>query len=347
MGMARGLDREAETWRGRFGRVLTGSRRSIRVARMRLSSLFAAVLLLSSTALVAQQPARPAITGIAFMRVYTTDAAAAQRFYGQTLGFERHEMDGLWVYPVNSLQWLEVIPHKGPEANHMMAAIAFTTRDAAGLEKYLAAHDVAAVQPLKDGEFGVRDPEGNLVLFVQSTAVAHPASRADKPGPVAKMVADAPPSRSASSRRIIHVGFIVHDQDKEAAFWRGLLGFRPYWHGGFQEDVTNWVSMQVPDGNDWIEFMLRIKDPVDLHQSGMQDHFSLGEEKMSDALAALEKNGCEGPNCKKTQIGRDGKVQLNLFDPDLTRVEFMEFKPTQKPCCSEFTAANPTATESR
>lgn len=320
---------------------------SAKVARMRLSSLFAAVLVLSSTALVAQQPVRPAITGVAFMRVYTTDPAAAQRFYGQTLGFERHEIGGEWVYPVNSLQWLEVIPHKGPEANHMMAAIAFTTRDAAGLEKYLAAHGVAAVQPLHEGEFGVRDPEGNLVIFVQSTAVAHPASRADKPGPVAKMVADAPASPNATSHRIIHVGFIVKDADKENAFWRGLLGFRPYWHGGFKPDVTNWMSMQVPDGQDWIEFMLHIKEPVDLRQSGVQDHFSLGEETMSDALTALKKNGCTGPECSKTQIGRDGKVQLNLFDPDLTRVEFMEFKATQKPCCSEFTAANPTETESR
>jgi catechol 2,3-dioxygenase-like lactoylglutathione lyase family enzyme len=158
-------------------------------------------------------------------------------------------------------------------------------------------------------------------------------------------VAEAPASPTASSHRIIHVGFIVHDPDKENAFWRELLGFRPYWHGGFQEGVTNWMSMQVPDGSDWIEYMLRIQDPVDLRQSGMQDHFSLGETKMSDALVALAKNGCEGANCTKTQIGRDGKVQLNLFDPDQTRVEFMEFKPSQTPCCSAFTAAHPTATE--
>jgi catechol 2,3-dioxygenase-like lactoylglutathione lyase family enzyme len=310
---------------------------------MKLSSLLAAALLLSSAAVGAQQPARPAITGIAFMRVYTTDAAAAQRFYGQTLGFARQEIDGLWVYPVNKLQWLEVIPHPGPEANHRMAAVAFTTRDAAGLEQYLAAHGVTAEQPLKDGEFGVRDPEGNLVIFVQSEAVR--AGGKDAPGTVARLVAEAPASPNATSHRIIHVGFIVHDPEKENAFWRKLLGFRPYWHGGFQEGVTNWMSLQVPDGSDWIEYMLRIQEPVDLRQSGMQDHFSLGETKMSDALVALEKNGCEGANCTKTQIGRDGKVQLNLFDPDQTRVEFMEFKPSQTPCCSAFTAEHPTATE--
>ena len=30
----------------------------------------------------------------------------------------------------------------------------------------------------------------------------------------------------------------------------------------------------------------------------------------------------------------DGKWQLNLYDPNLTRAELMEFKPVQKPCCS-------------
>lgn len=313
---------------------------------MRLRIVLTAALL-ASTGVVAQQPTRPAITGVAFMRVYTTDPAAAERFYGQTLGFERHEVGDEWIYPVNKLQWLEVVPHAGPQANHMTAAIGFTTRDAAGLERYLAAHGVPAEQPLRDGEFGARDPEGNLVIFVQSAAVAHSASLADKPGTVAKMVAEASVSPNGTSHRIIHVGFIVKDADKENAFWRGLLGFRPYWHGGFSPDVTNWMSLQVPDGSDWIEYMLHIKEPVDLRQSGVQDHFSLGVATMNDAVAALERNGCTGPACSKTQVGRDGKVQLNLYDPDLTRVEFMEFKPTQKPCCSEFTAAHPTETEDR
>jgi len=308
---------------------------------MRFRALFASLLFTSPTILTAQQ--RPAITGVAFMRVYSTDPAATQKFYGQTLGFERHEADGLWIYPVNKLQWIEVIPHAGPEENHRMAAVGFTTRDAAGLQSYLAAHGVKAEQPLHDGQFSVRDPEGNLVIFVQSDA-AHPANKSNKPGSIAKL---APPSPNAASHRIIHVGFIVKDKDKEDAFWKGLLGFRPYWHGGFQEGTDNWVSIQVPDGADWLEYMLRIKEPVDLRSSGVQDHFSLGVEKMSDALAALAHNGCEGPNCTKTQVGRDGKVQLNLYDPDLTRVEFMEFKPTQKPCCSDFTAEHPTAAESQ
>jgi len=32
---------------------------------------------------------------------------------------------------------------------------------------------------------------------------------------------------------------------------------------------------------------------------------------------------------------------LNVYDPDETRVEFMEFTPVQKPCCSDYTGPHP------
>ena len=40
-----------------------------------------------------------------------------------------------------------------------MAAVAFTTLNAASPERYLAAHGVKAEIPLEGGEFAVRDPE--------------------------------------------------------------------------------------------------------------------------------------------------------------------------------------------
>jgi hypothetical protein len=44
---------------------------------------------------------------------------------------------------------------------------------------------------------------------------------------------------------------------------------------------------------------------------------------------------------EEPHIGRGGKWQLNLYDPDDTRVELMEFAPVQKPCCSEYTGPHP------
>src|SRR6266851_4404693 len=152
---------------------------------------------------IAQQPARPPITGIAFARFYTTDPAAAQKFYGSTLGYERKEGDDMWLYPVNHSQWIEVLTTPPPQPNVRMAAVAFTTDDAAKLEQYLEAHNIKPEVPLKNGQFGVRDPEGNLVIFVQRNSE--------------KLVATALSSPSAASTRIIHVGFIVTDRAKEDA----------------------------------------------------------------------------------------------------------------------------------
>src|SRR5580700_2373773 len=90
--------------------------------------------LLSLPAL-AQQPTRPPITGVAFARFYTTDQAAAQKFYGSTLGFERKEDDGMWLYPVNHSQWIEVLTTPPPpHPNARMAAVAFTTDNVTQLE---------------------------------------------------------------------------------------------------------------------------------------------------------------------------------------------------------------------
>ena len=291
-------------------------------------ALLLLLLIASIAPLGAQAVKRPAITGIAFARFYTTDPAGAEKFYGDTLGYKRLESNGVWIYPVNSSQWIEILTSPPPpKPDVRMAAVGFTTRDAAALERYLAAHGITAELPLKAGEFGVRDPEGNLVIFVQAGSN--------------KSVAKAPASPNAASRRMIHAGFIVRDAAKEDTFWRDLLGFRPYWHGGRTEDRVDWQSAQVPDGTDWVEYMLNASPTPTLKQAGVMDHVSLGVPHMTDAIAQLQKNKCEGTACTESKVGRDGKVQLNLYDPDLTRVEFMEFTPAQEPCCSPFTGKNP------
>jgi hypothetical protein len=62
---------------------------------------------------------------------------------------------------------------------------------------------------------------------------------------------------------------------------------------------------------------------------------------MKKAQALLESHGWRPHGDEKAQMGRDGKWQLNVYDPDQTRVELMEFKAVQKPCCSDFTAPDP------
>ncbi|SDF69572.1 Glyoxalase/Bleomycin resistance protein/Dioxygenase superfamily protein [Terriglobus roseus] len=279
------------------------------------------------------QQKRPAITGIAFARFYASDPAASQHFYGDTVGLKKMSEGARSVYPVNASQWVEWVPLTDPSLHSRMAAIGFTTRDAKALQRYLTEHHVAIAEPLKDGMFAVHDPDGYLVYFVQTGS-----NRA---------VAKAAPSANATSSRIIHVGHVVRDKAAEDAFYRELLGFKPYWHGGRTDGRDDWVSSQVPDGTDWIEYMLHIPAEASLKSVGVQDHFSLGTENMDTVVAKLKANGCTDAVCSKTQIGLDGKMQLNLYDPDLSRLEYMEFSPRRKPCCSDFTGPQPTAIENK
>jgi catechol 2,3-dioxygenase-like lactoylglutathione lyase family enzyme len=298
-----------------------------------IRALVAKSLLLLCVVTLHAQPKRPAITGVAFGRFYSADAAASQHFYGDTLGLQKIAVGTKAIYPINSLQWIETVPLPDPALKSRQEAIGFTTRDAAALVQYLKAKGVAIEHPLHEGMFSVRDPEGNQVWFVQTGAN--------------KLVANSKPSPRASSQRLIHVGFVVKDEPTESAFYQGILGFHLYWKGGGKDDRIDWQSMQVPDGTDWLEYMLHVAPDASLKTIGVLDHASLGTEDMAKAVTILKANGCTDGSCDKSRTGRDGKVQLNLYDPDLTRIEMMEFTPREAPCCSPILGKNPSAVESR
>jgi catechol 2,3-dioxygenase-like lactoylglutathione lyase family enzyme len=307
-----------------------------------MKRLVFAVAVLLLPAAFAQSAHRPAITGVSHIAVYTTDAGAAEHFYAGVLGAQKS------ADPVNSAgtrysfsrtQWVEVLPLPQGQGINRLAYLAYTTPDAAGVRAFLLSrgqHDVGEMKTATDGSkyFDTRDPEGNTVQFYQ-----------DAPGTPEL-------GASAISHRMIHVGLEVKNRAVEDRFYKDLLGFRPYWYGAMRSDAVDWVSQQVPDGHDWLEYMLvgpgttTPLDRVDARELGVLDHFSLGVENMEAAITTLYKqdrlNVTTTQRHDGPQMGRDGKWQTNFYDPDNIRVEFMEFQPAAKPCCSGFTAASPT-----
>jgi catechol 2,3-dioxygenase-like lactoylglutathione lyase family enzyme len=283
---------------------------------------------------------RPKITGVSHLSVYTSDAAKAEAFYVHDLGgFKATDpQNPLGVrYYFNAIQFVEVLPlPAGPESKNRFDHAGYNTVNAEGLRKYLGAHDVAvpaAVSKGSDGSqyFEVKDPEGNRVQFVQPPA--HPLAVPVNP----------------LSSHIIHVGYIVHDIAKLDTFYQGILGFRPYWHGGGTEDSHDWTSLQVPDGTDWVEYM-KVKGPetmgipADMSQqnAGVLDHFSLGVPNIEKAVDLMYAGDRLTARHSDPKIGRDGKWQVNMYDPDGIRAELMEFQPSGKPCCSPFLLPSPT-----
>jgi catechol 2,3-dioxygenase-like lactoylglutathione lyase family enzyme len=297
------------------------------------------LLLCFSVPLSAQtQPSRPKILGIDHVVFYTTQPEGAKALYGKTLGFASAapiEAGGLARYLVGK-QWIGLSAAPDPNATCRMDHVAFATADTNALRAYLMVKGVKAEaiksQSDHSQSFFAIDPEGNRIEFVSRGKDA-PVLRDD-------LWLDAKPQ--TVSHHIIHVGFLVHNRDAEDHFYRDILGFHLYWHGGMKPEETDWVAMQVPDGTDWLEYMLNQPAHPDLKTMGVLDHVAPGVVDMKKAQARLEANGWKPHGAEKAQMGKDGKWQLNLFDPDLTRVELMELKPVEKPCCADFTGPHPT-----
>ena len=302
-----------------------------------LLALATTCLALASAA-YGQGTRRPAITGISHMCVYAQDMAASKHFYADLLGAREaddpQDTNGRRFY-FSQQQFVEVLPLPAEHTLSRMACVAYSTTDARGLRAYLVQHGIASAGPLqnsKDGSifFTAKDPEANVVQFLQ-------------PSPKQALAS----SSSVVSTHIIHMGYVVHDRAAEDAFYRDLLGFHPYWFGAMQPAHVDWISQQVPDGHDWLEYMMVGPgsdvplDRLDANQLGVLNHFSLGVDNMERVMTRMIGEDRLSPRHDGPQMGKDGKWQANFYDPDGTRVELMEFQPVIKPCCSPFTAASP------
>lgn len=287
-----------------------------------------------STFALSQSTRRPHITGIDHVAFYTTNPEDVKRLYGHTLGLVSAPPvePGETMRFMSGEQWVGYSAAPDPKATDRMDHVAFATDNIAGLRRYLTSNGfkAAQIQGRSDHSlsFSMNDPEGHRIEFVERAKQA-----------------SVPPEPDAVTRRVIHAGFLVYNRAAEDHFYREVLGFRPYWHGGMKDNETDWVSLQVPDGTDWLEYMLNQPEHPDLQLTGVMNHISYGVSDMKKAQALLEARGWKPHGDERAQMGRDGKWQLNLYDADLTRVELMEFKPAEKPCCSDFTGPHPSETE--
>ncbi|MGA2349014.1 MAG: VOC family protein [Terracidiphilus sp.] len=311
-----------------------------------LSRLLAAVFLVALTvAAAAQMPdppiTRPRITGISHLAVYSSDAAATDHFYSEIIGATKlpdpENPKGV-RYALSATQFVEVLPLPPDAGINRLDHIAFNTEDAEALRRYLASKSWKTPSKVEKGADGSRwftvlDTEGNKVQFIEPTHMPQAISAPNVIG-----------------HHIIHVGILVHSRAAEDLFYRDLLGFRPYWYGGMVDGRIDWVSQQTPNSHDWLEYMLTsgpsgsgIPATISQHDLGVLDHFSIGENSVDMAYKTLKDgNRLAGvPNDGHTQMGKDGKGQFNLYDPDGVRVELMNFHASEKPCCSPFTADDP------
>ena len=277
--------------------------------------------------LVAQAPVdRPRLLGIAHLAVFVSNPAASRAFYQDLLGFEESfavaataASPARAFVKINDRQWIELID--APTAGEgQLDHVALYTADALRMRQYLAARgvqvpDAAAIGPTGDRSFTVTDPDGHRIEFVEYQAQSRTGQDAGGHLPATRI-----------SDRALHVGILVGELARSTPFYGGILGFEETWRGSAAKSPTlSWVNMRVPDGTDYLEFMLYGEKPAP-DRRGTAHHLCLLVPDAAKAVAELESRPARKAYTRTIEVrtGINRKRQVNLFDPDGTRVELME-----------------------
>ena len=283
------------------------------------------VLLFPTSLLTQTEAKRPRILGVAHIALYTSDLTKARGFYEDFLGFQEpftlKRDDGsvrIAFIKINEKQYVELFtdpPREDGQLNH----IAVYTDNALKMRDYLAANGIKVPATVPKGKTGnynftIQDPDGHTVEIVQYLPESLTGKNHGKFAPSGRI-----------SGRIMHVGFLVRNLDASIKFYGDLLGFQEFWRGSSNGSQLSWVNMRVPDGDDYLEFMLYTGIPS-AQERGGKNHMSLEVPNIDPAIQDLENRPARKLYTReiKTQVGKNRKRQANLFDPDGTRVELME-----------------------
>jgi len=283
--------------------------------------------LLSCVSLMAQKQEvpRPRVLGIAHAAFYVSDLGKARGFYEDFLGFEEafslKRDDGsvrIAFVKINDNQYLELFtdpPRNDGQLNH----VSLYTDSAQQMRDYLALYGVKVPEKVAKGKSGnynftITDPDGHGLEIVQYEQGSWTGQNHGKFLPSTRI-----------SNHLMHAGFLVRELDAAMKFYRDVLGFKEFWRGSSNGTELSWVNMRVPDGDDYVEFMLFTGTPT-AEERGVKNHISLLVPEMQKAVADLESRPARKFYGReiKVQVGKNRKRQVNLFDPDGTRVELME-----------------------
>jgi lactoylglutathione lyase len=286
---------------------------------------FLSLLTLCSLLVGAAAPKRPRILGVAQIALNVSDIEKSRGFYKDFLGFaepfEIRNPDGslaLSFIKINDYQYIELFP--GLKAGQdRLNHIALYTDDVKLMRAWLGSQEIKVPPTVGRGRngdlnFSVTDPEGHKIEFIQ-----YEAGGWSMRGKGKYM------SEFRVSTHMLHVGILVGDVEAAMKFYAGVLGFRETWRGAPPGKNLAWINMTVPDGEDYIEFIL-YKDLPPADRRGSAHHLCLETPDVRKATAELESRPFRRfyPYPLEPRLGVNRRWQLNLYDPDGTRTELME-----------------------
>jgi hypothetical protein len=258
------------------------------------------------------------VSGIAGATYLTADAPAMRRFYGQGAGFaEAPAPAGMTRFAIGTRQWIEF--QSVPEAG-WPRRLQYVTLEAPSLkviESSLKARGIPADWIGSDPKTQVlqfEDPAGNRIR------VAEPWQ-----APAGRSGADAP-----FSTHLQHFGFQVPRTVSEStlSFYRGTLGWPEAGRMQGPDGRPSMVKFLLPGGRNEMVELVFIDGSPNKWAAGAIDHVKFDVSDINAAYRSLHRGGIANKAKHLPAVDADHLWAINVFDPELTRIEIQELAQT-------------------
>jgi catechol 2,3-dioxygenase-like lactoylglutathione lyase family enzyme len=298
------------------------------------STIITVLLVLVSSLFAQQDTQRPRILGIAHVGIYANDLARTRAFYKDFLGFGepfsvKREDGTEWIVyiKINELQYIELFAERrrtgGP-----LGHFALYTDGLERMKDYLESRGVEQLDTIHAGRTGnrfftIKDPDGHTIEITQYEPGSLTAETRGNFVPTVRV-----------SGRLLHVGLRARSTEATERFYRDVLGFRVFTDPVSFPKRRGWVTLRVPDGDDYVELIPYTASRWAESQA-LQDHFCLEVSDAKKVVADLQLRGKdESASVAReidVEVGDHEEWQVSMFDPSGTRIELREpTKPDRK-----------------
>ena len=256
-----------------------------------------------------------AIEGVTYL---TADAASMRRFYGRGAGFAEvpDDPDGT-RFAVGAGQWIEFLTAKDAHWPRRLQYVTLEAPSPGDIERELKARGVPKEWiELRPGEHVLQftDPAGNRIRVAQPWTA--PAGRNGAMAPF--------------SGHLQHFGLAVPRPLSEStlAFYRDTLGWPEAARMLDPDGRLAMVKFRLPGGrNEVVELVLVDKD-LNKWAAGAIDHMKFDVGDINAAYRSLHAGGIATQARHLPTVDADHLWAINIFDPELTRIEIQEPAPT-------------------
>jgi catechol 2,3-dioxygenase-like lactoylglutathione lyase family enzyme len=257
------------------------------------------------------------VSGIKGVTFLMTNPDALIHFYGDGAGFAHSiSTQGDLRFDVGAFQWLDFKRVKSYDGDRRLQYVTLGADNIDHVQRALADRGVP--------EHWVNNDQGPRILEFTDPAGDRIRVEEDTEGPANV------PGPHAFSDHLQHMGFAVERSRVEemTTFYREKLGFAEAFRMNNGDGRLGLIKFRVPGpGRDLIELIFH-DPPLNKWAAGAFDHINFEVADINAAYRVLHRGGIATLARHYPQVNGEHLWAMNLFDPELTRVEIQVIPPT-------------------